>query len=371
MLEVKEVKTRKQQKQFLDFPLKMYKGNKYFVPPLYMDEKKIFRKNYVYYETSEAVYYNAYQDGKMVGRISGILQKTSNEKWKQNRVRFTRFDSIDNQEVANALFNAVEKWAKEKGMCEVVGPLGFSDLEREGLLIEGFDEVATFEEQYNYPYYQKLIENNGYVKEIDWTERKVYLPDVDDGRLERLTPYIMKKYKLFFAKYKSIKECIKKYGTKLFAIIDETYEHIYGSIPFTDSMKKMLISNFKTIINVDDIVMIVDEDDNIVCFGIAIPSIGEALQKTGGHLTPPAILRVLRAKKKPKVIDLALIGVVPKYEMCGVSSILISYVKEKLKTGIDHMETNLNLENNYHIQNQWKSFNTIQHKRRRSFVKKI
>ena len=371
MLEVKEVKTKKEQKQFLDFPLKLYKGNKCFVPPLYADERQIFKKNYVYYETSEAVYYNAYKDGVMVGRISGILQKASNEKWKQNRVRFTRFDSIDDQEVANALFNAVEKWAKEKGMNEVVGPLGFSDLEREGLLIEGFDEIATFEEQYNFAYYQKLIENLGYEKEIDWVERKVYLPDEEDHRLEKLIPYIMKKYNLSFAQYKSINECIKKYGEKLFAIIDETYEHIYGSVPFTDGMRKMLISNFKTILRKEDVIMIVDEDDRVVCFGLAIPAIGEALQKSSGHLTLPTIIKILKAKNNPKVLDLALIGVIPEYEMRGVSSILIKYVMDKLKEGLEHMETNLNLETNYHIQNQWKSFKTVLHKRRRAYIKKI
>ena len=307
----------------------------------------------------------------MVGRISGILQKASNEKWKQKRVRFTRFDAIDDQEVADALFNAVEKWAKEKGMCEVVGPLGFSDLEREGLLIEGFEEIATFEEQYNYSYYQKLIENNGYVKEVDWTERKVYLPDEEDNRFDKLIPYIMKKYNLSFAKFKNINECIKKYGDKLFDIIDQTYEHIYGSVPFTKGMKKMLISNFKTIIKTDDIVLVVDENDRVVSFGLAIPAIGPALQKSRGHLTLPALFKILKIKNKPKVIDLALIGVIPEYEMRGVSSILISFVKNRLKNGVDYMETNLNLETNYHIQNQWKSFKTIQHKRRRSFVKQI
>lgn len=371
MLEIKVVKTKKEQKQFLDFPLKLYKNNKYFVPPLYCDEKKIFDKNYVYYETSEAIYFNAYKDGKMVGRISGILQKASNEKWKQQRVRFTRFDSIDDQDVADALFNAVEKWAKEKGMCEVVGPLGFSDLEREGLLIEGFEEIATFEEQYNYSYYQRLIENNGYVKEVDWTERKVYLPDEEDSRFDRLIPYIMKKYNLSYAKFKNINECVKKYGDKLFEIIDQAYEHIYGSVPFTDKMKKMLISNFKTILTPDDIVMVVDENDRIVSFGLAIPAIGPALQKSGGHLTLPTLIKILKIKNKPKVIDLALIGVVPEYEMRGVSSILISFVKKRLENGVNYMETNLNLETNYHIQNQWKSFKTIQHKRRRSFVKQI
>ena len=164
---IKQVKTKKEQKEFLDFTLKLYKGNPYFVPPLYMDEKKIFSKNYVYNDQADSIFFNAYRNGKMVGKISGIIQHAANNKNNQKRVRFTRFDAINDQDVANSLFDAVTKWAKEKGMDTIVGPLGYSDMEREGLLIEGFDQLSTFEEQYNYDYYQSLIENYGFVKEVE------------------------------------------------------------------------------------------------------------------------------------------------------------------------------------------------------------
>ena len=186
MVEIREVKTKKEQKAFLEFPLDMYADNPYFVPPLYGDEKKIFRGDYVYNDTCEHVYFNAYRDGEMVGRISGILQKASNEKKGERRVRFTRFDSINDREVAHALFDAVEKWALSKGMDTVCGPLGFSDLEREGLLIEGFDELSTFEEQYNAEYYGALIEDCGYAKEVDWIESKIYAPEEGDDTLEKM-----------------------------------------------------------------------------------------------------------------------------------------------------------------------------------------
>lgn len=372
MIRVVEVKSKKQQKQFLNFPLKLYKKCEFFVPPLYRDEKKIFNKNYMYYDQSEAVYYNAYKGKKMVGRISGILQRAANEKYNQKRVRFTRFDSINDQEVANALFSTVEKWAKEKGMDTIVGPLGFSDLEREGLLIEGFNELSTFEEQYNYEYYQTLIENYGFVKEIDWVERKLYYPKVVDERLGSLSKQVLEKYNLKYGEVKNTKEFIKKYANKFFDIVDETYVDIYGSVPLTDGMRKMMIDNFKLIVNIKNVVVIVDEDDNVVCFGLCFPSLAKAIKKSNGHLTPFALLRILRVIKHPKVIDLALIGVVPKYSMKGVSSALINKVLEMLNNPkIDHAETNLNLETNYHIQNQWKSFDSILHKRRRSFVKKI
>ena len=240
MVDIVEVKTKKQQREFLDFPLDMYKDNPYFVPPLYGDEKKIFSKNYVYNDTCEHVYFNAYRDGKMVGRISGILQKSSNEIRNEKRVRFTRFDSIDDQEVASALFKAVEDWARSKGMDTVCGPLGFSDLEREGLLIEGFDQLSTFEEQYNAEYYGRLIENCGYAKEVDWLESKIYRPVEPDESFAKMSDFIMKRYNLRFGEAKNVNDFINRYGDDFFKLLDEGYSHLYGTVPFTKGMKDML-----------------------------------------------------------------------------------------------------------------------------------
>ena len=373
MITVKAVKTKKEQKEFLDFPLKLYKNNPYYVPPLYSDEKKIFRSDYVYLDQSEAVYFNAYDDtGKIVGRISGILQRASNEKNNEKRVRFTRFDAVDDQRVADALFDAVEKWAKSKGMDTVCGPLGFSDLEREGLLIEGFNYLATFEEQYNYDYYQRLIENCGYAKEVDWVGFQLRAPKEQNDRLERLSGLMMKKYNLHIGPAKNTKDFIKRYADGFFEIIDSTYVDIYGTVPFTDGMKKMMIDNFKLIVNVKNVMVILDENDRIVCFGIFFPSIAKAVQKSGGHLTVPTLFRLLKAIKQPKVFDLGLIGVLPEYARKGISSLLIAKViKSMREQNIEHAETNLNLETNSNIINQWKSFDTTQHKRHRCFIKKI
>ena len=373
MITVKAVKTKKEQKEFLDFPLKLYKNNPYYVPPLYCDEKKIFRNDYVYLDQSEAVYFNAYDDtGKIVGRISGILQRASNEKNNEKRVRFTRFDAVDDQRVADALFDAVEKWAKSKGMDTVCGPLGFSDLEREGLLIEGFNYLATFEEQYNYDYYQRLIENCGYAKEVDWVGFQLRAPKEQNDRLERLSGLMMKKYNLHIGPAKNTKDFIKRYADGFFEIIDSTYVDIYGTVPFTDGMKKMMIDNFKLIIDVENVMVILDENDRIVCFGILFPSIAKAVQKSGGRLTVPTLFRLLKAIKHPKVFDLGLIGVLPEYARKGISSLLIAKViKSMREQNIEHAETNLNLETNSNIINQWKSFDTTQHKRHRCFIKKI
>ena len=372
MVEIIEVKKGKNAKEFINFPLRLYKDCPYFVPPLYGDEKALFKKHTVYEEQAESVYFIAKKDGETVGRIHGILQRVANEKWKQKRVRFTRFDSIDDQEVADALFNAVENWARSKGMEEVVGPLGFSDLEREGLLIEGFDQISTFEEQYNYEYYQKLIENHGFVKEIDWYESKLYAPETVDKRYEEISTAMMKKYGLKFAEAKNSFDFVKKYGDKFFDVLDKTYEEIYQSVPFTPKMKKSLIDGFKFIINMDYTIVIVDKNNDIVAFGIAFPAIGKELQKSKGKLTPLAILRLLKVIKNPKWVDLGLIGVIPEYRGKAIATAILNRMMKFLCNGkITHAETNLTLETNANILNQWKAFKTVRHKKRRAFVKTL
>lgn len=372
MIEIREVITKKDIKEFINFPKRLYKGNPYYVPVLDMDEKKIFKPDYAYNSTCDVVFYLAKKDGITVGRISGIIQNASNEKWGQKRVRFTRFDSIDDQEVANALFDKVTAWAKDKGMTDIVGPLGYSDLEREGLLIEGFDQLSTYEEQYNYDYYQKLIENYGFTKEVDWWEHKLLSPTDDIDKVERISNMMLKKYGLTFTQPKSIKEFLKLYVKEFFEIIDATYSRIYGTVPFTDEMREMMISNFKILARAKDICIILNSEKKIVGFSIMFPSIAAAVNKSKGKLTLPFIFKILRLKRKSKVMDLGLIGVLPEYESRGVASIMISglarfMVKEKL----DHIETNLILEENAHSMNQMKHFNKILHKKRRCFIKNI
>ena len=372
MVEIKEATTKKLQKEFLDFPLKLYKGNPYFVPPLYVDELKMFKPGFIYNDTCESVFYNAYKDGVMVGRISGILQKASNEKRNEKRIRFTRFDSVDDQEVADALFDAVEAWGKSLGMDTVCGPLGYSDLEREGLLVEGFDQLSTFEEQYNAEYYGKLIENHGYKKEVDWIESKVYLPDEPDEKLFRVTDEIMKRYKLHIGEAKNVNGFLKKYADPFFELLDSSYADLYGTVPFTDGMKKMMIDNFRLTIDLKYVAVILDENDRVVCLGICFPSIAKAVQKSGGHLTPAALVRLLKAVKKPKVLDLGLIAVSPEYMHKGVANVITAGLMKMLQNdGVEYAETNLNLEDNLAILNQWKRFRSVRHKRRRSYVKTL
>lgn len=372
MVEIREVTSKKLQKEFIEYPLKLYRDNPYFVPPLYGDEKKMFGKDFVYRDTCRCVYYNAYRDGEMVGRISGILQKASNDKTGEKRVRFNRFDSINDREVAKALFDAVEQWAKGLGMDTVCGPLGFSDLEREGLLVDGFDQLSTFEEQYNADYYGALIEFCGYAKEVDWVESKIYLPENDDGKLEQMADFILQRYHLRLGEAKNVNDFIRRYGDQFFALLDVAYADLYGTVPFTQAMKDMMIANFKLIIDLRYVAVVLDEQDKVVCLGICFPSIAKAVQPSGGRLTPAALVRLLKAIKHPKVLDLGLVAVDPVYANRGISTVVCAGLMRMLREdGIEYAETNLNLETNHAILNQWKRFKAIRHKRRRSYVKHL
>lgn len=372
MIEIIEVKTKQQQRDFLKFPLKLYKGNPYFTPPLMMDERKIFRKNYVYNDCCEAVYFNAYQDGVMVGRIQGIVQIASNKKTGKKQVRFNRFDAIEDEEVARKLFEAVEHWALEKGMDEVIGPLGFSDLEREGLLIGGFDQPATFEENYNHPYYQRFIEGLGYQKEVDWTGSQIRVPEGYDGELDKMADFVMKRYNLHLGTAKNTNDFLKKYADGIFELLDKSYDLLYGTVPFTEGMKKMMIDNFKMVVDMKNVAVILDENDKLICFGLAFPGIGDAVRPSQGRLTPLTLIRLLKTLRKPSIIDLCLVGVDPAWLNRGVSVIVSSGLMKMLqRPEVLYADTNLNLENNYAIQNQWKRFDEKKVKLYRCFGKQI
>ncbi|MBR4353346.1 MAG: hypothetical protein IKQ01_09810 [Bacteroidales bacterium] len=374
MIEVRQVTTRREQREFIEFPIDLYKGNPFFVPPFYADERKMFRPGYVYTDCCDWICLNAYKDGKMAGRIQGIIQKAANEKNGERRARFTRFDAIDDVEVSRALFSAVEKWALDKGMDTLCGPLSFSDLEREGLLVEGFDQPQTFEEQYNAEYYQHHIEQLGFVKEIDWTESRIYAPEPseDEEDLDKLTDFIFRRYKLHFGPSKNAKDFLRRYADGVFELIDKSYDGLYGTVPFTEGMKRLMIDNFRLVISPKYTAVILDENEKMVCFGFAIPSLASALAGTKGRYTPKVLWRLLRNIRKPKVIDLCLIGVDPEYLNRGVSAAFASAIMHMLRdTPVRYAETNLNLEDNYAIQNLWHRFNAVQAKRRRAYVKKL
>ena len=274
--------------------------------------------------------------------------------------------------MADALFKALEDWARSKGMNAVCGPLGFSDLEREGLLVEGFEYLATFEEQYNYDYYGKLIENCGYAKEVDWTESRLTPNPEYIDQMDRVSAKLIERCKLHWGEAKNATDFINKYGEKFFELIDKSYAKLYGTVDFTQGMKDMLISNFKLVIKLDYVGILLDENDDPVCMGLCFPSMAEALVGSGGHLYPWTLVKLLHAINNPKVIDLALIGVDPEWANRGVSVIICAMLNHMMiDKKLEYAETNLNLEDNYAINNLWKRFNRFIHKRRRSYLKSL
>lgn len=375
MLEIIEVKTKKDQKRFVKYPLKLYKGNPYFVPSFYGDEMKMFTDKNIYSKTCESAWFLAVRGGVVVGRIQAIIQKQYNEIHNEKQVRFTRFDTENNLETAQKLFETVENWAKVRGMEKVVGPLGYSDLEREGLLIEGFEELSTFEEQYSYDYYPSLVEACGYVKDVDWVESKIYKSE-DASLIEkvtRITERALEKHELHIVdKSMGKRAFIEKYKDGIFHCIDECYKDLYGTVPFTKEMIEQMVDQFMIMLNLKYIMTVCDENENVVAFGFCMPSISKAVQKSGGRLTPWTLVKLLKAVNDPEIIDLALIGIMPEYRKSGLNAIGIHMIQSMLEEGhVKYCETNLNLETNVNIQAQWRHFNAVQHKRRRSYIKSL
>ena len=370
MMTVKEVSSAHDIKEFIEFPLRLYKKCPYFVPPLYADEKKLLRSGGCN-DVAESVFYLAVRDGKTVGRIQGIIQKQYNEMHKVSQIRFTRFDTLDDAEVAGALLSAVEKWGAERGMNEICGPLGFNDLDREGLLVEGFEENSTFEEQYNYEYYAALLEANGYARDVDWVEYELRMPEKRNEMLSRLAKRTMELNKLHIAD-KNIpkKKYIEKYRDGFFECLDVCYRELYGTVPISKEAQDELVEQFMLILNNEYLVFICDENERVIGFGLCFPSIGDAVKKSGGRLTLPTLIRLLRAVKNPDTIDLGLVAIRPEYQNAGINAVIIDGMLEILEKGkVKKCETNLNLENNVAVQAQWKHFNARQHKRRRSYKK--
>ena len=373
-IKIVEVKTKKQIKEFVELPLRMYKDNPYYVPNMYGDEVALFSKKSIHNLTCDQIFFIAYRDNKVVGRIQGIVQNQYNEINNTKKARFSRFHCEDNIETATKLFEAVESWAKEKGLEEIIGPMGYNDLEREGLLIEGFDYLNTYEEEYNFPYYQKLIEANGFTKDVDWLEHRLYPEYNDYDKLKRISDRTMRKMNLHIGGLgiKNKNKFIDKYAEGIFECIDICYNPLYGTVPLTEEAKKNTIANFKLVLNTKYIMVICDENDKVIAFGLLLPAIGQALQKSGGRLTIPTIIKLLNSINNPKQLDMALIAVLPKYQGLGIDAVMMHMLQDTLlENNIEYLETNLNLETNVKVLGNWKFFKHIQHKRRRSFIKKL
>ena len=372
---IKKVTTSKELKQFIRFNYEMYKDNPYSVPDLYDDMLNTFSRNKnAAFEFCEADYFLAYKDGKPVGRVAAIMNNRANETWNKKEVRFGWIDFIDDAEVSDALLKTVEAWGKERGATEIVGPLGFTDFDAEGMLVEGFDQLSTMATIYNYPYYPEHMVKHGYEKDADWVEFKIYIPDAIPDKHKRISEIIMRKYGLKIVKCTSTKD-INKYGQAIFDLMNEAYSQLYGYSALSPKQIKQYIKMFLPILDLRMVTLVVDSEDQVIAAGISMPSLSEALQKGKGRLLPFGwyhLLKVIFLKKYPKVLDLLLVAVKPEYQNKGVNALLFyDLIPVYQKIGFEYAESNPELELNDKVQAQWEYFKTEQHKRRRCFKKEI
>lgn len=373
-VEIKEVTSKKELKQFVKFSHKLYKGNPYYVPGLIEEEMMTLDKvKNPAFEVCDAIYFLAYKNGEIAGRIAGIINRSSNEVWKEKKARFGFVDFIDDNEVVDALFGAVEKWAHEQGMEDVQGPLGFTDMDHEGMLIEGFDQLGTMATIYNYPYYPKHMERLGYIKDQDWCEYKIFIPESVPEKHLRIGEIVMKRFGLKIMKFKNAKE-IMPYARNVFYTLNAAYAPLYGFAPLTEKQIDYYVNMYIPMLRFEMVTLIVKEADNSVAgFGISLPSLSRAMQKADGHLFPFGWIPLLKAlKSKPKVIDLYLTGVMPEYQNKGVNALLFNdLIPVYQRLGVVYAETNPELETNNAVQAQWEYFKREHHKTRRAFTKKI
>ncbi len=372
---IKKVSNKKDLKRFIRFNYELYKNNPYSVPDLYDDMVGTFstEKNAAF-EFCEADYFLAYKDDKLVGRVAAIINRRANETWNKKEVRFGWIDFVDDPEVSKALLDTVEAWGKERGMEAIVGPLGFTDMDAEGMLVEGFDQLSTMATIYNYPYYPQHMERLGFEKEADWVEYKLTVPDKLPEKFVRISEIILQKYNLKIRKLKRSEIKEKNYGQKIFDLINEAYAPLYGYSKMTQGQINQYIKTYLPLIDLRMVSLVEDEAGELVAVGISMPSLSKALQKAKGKMLPFGWFHLLKALfvKKPDVLDLLLVGVKPEYQSKGVNALLFyDLVPTYQKMGFKYGESNPELELNKKVQAQWSAFESVQHKRRRAFRKSI
>jgi len=372
MIKIKEVIKNSELKKFVKFSNQLYKDNKYYVPDLISDEMNTLRKDKnPAYEFSDGVFFLAYQNKKIVGRIGILVNYQSNKKWKQNYARFTHFDFIDDYSVSKALMNVAETWAKDKGYTQLQGPLGLTDLDHQGMLIEGFEELDLFITLYNFPYYIKHMEKLGFTKEVDWIEYQLTLPDKTFDKYTKIAELVQKKYGYKLLEFKNKKD-ILPWAPKVFELYNEAYAPLFGTTKLSKKQIDMYINAFFGFVNPDFIKVILDKNDQVIGFGITMPSISKAMQKAKGRLFPFGFIHLLKSIKKNDTLDLYLVGIRPDVQGTGAAALLLnSILKTALDYGITLGETGPELETNKMVQAMWKYVHTRAHRRRRVFKKEL
>ena len=378
-VEIRKVETVRQLRDFVQFYYDLYRDCPYAVPFLYSDEFSTLRKDKnPAFEFCEADYFIAYRDGKMVGRVAAILNKHANQHWNVKQVRFGYLDFIDDFEVSSALMDTVEKWGKSRGMSQIAGPLGFTDMDREGMLIEGFDRLSTMYINYNYSYYPKHIERMGrFVKDNDYVELLVKRPDQVPEKIMRVSQVVQQRYNLKVRKFTRRELVSGGMGREIFKILNKTYDGLYGFSQLSEGQIDKLVSDYIKIADTNLVTGVIDASDNdrLVGFGICFPSFSKALQKThDGHLLPWGWWHLLKILKyhKTNVLDMLLIGVLPEYRTKGANSLIVrDIVEQMLRDGYTYAEAMPQMETNTRILSLWQYFEHEQHRRHRCFKREL
>ena len=372
---IKEIAGNRALKKFVKFSIDLYNGNEYYVPALVLDEVgTLSAKSNPAFDFCESVYYMAYRDGNPVGRIAGIINHKVNEKTGEKSARFSFVDFIDDKEVSKALFGAVENWARSKDMDTLDGPLGFTDMDPEGMLVEGYDQLGTQASIYNYPYYVDHIEALGFKKAVDWVEYKIKVPECVPEKHQRISDIVQRKYNLRVLKFKKTSEVYAgNYGQKIFDLINAAYDELYGYSALSQRQIDYYVKMYIPLLRLENVALIVDQEDNLIAVGIAMPSLSKALQKSRGRLFPFGFIHLLKALKgKNDGVDLLLVAVRPDYQSKGVNALLFSnLIPVFIRNGYKFAESNPELEENEKVQSQWQYFEREQHKRRRAYTNKI
>lgn len=374
-VEIREITpTKSNLKKYTKFGIDLYKDNDYYVPPLIMDDVETLSpdKNPAF-DYCKAKSWMAYRDGKPVGRITGIINTVVNERTGSRDLRFGFLDFIDDEEVVDALFDALAQWGRSQGLTSMVGPMGFSDMDHEGMLTEGFDELGTMATIYNSPYYPRHMERMGFHKDAEWVEYRMTVPDKIPEKMLRVAEIVKKKSGVRTIKYTSAKKIKEEYGVALFELINEAYDQLYGYSPLSQKQIEYYIDIYLPILRLENVCLIVDSDDKLIGVGISIPSMSRALQKGRGRLFPTGWLHLLKAMYMHNdVVDLLLVAVKPEYQSKGVNALLFAdLLPVYIKNGYRWAESNPELADNENVQLQWQYFERRQHRRRAAFRKDI
>lgn len=366
--------SRKELKKFVEFGKTLYEGNECYIPPLVSDEvDSLLPSVNPAFDFCEAQAFMAYIGGKPAGRILAIINTLVNERSGRREARFGFIDFIDDKRVSRALLQAAEAWAKERGMDEMIGPMGFTDMDHEGMLVFGFDEMGTMATIYNYAYYPAHLEENGYVPDAEWVEFRVEVPKEVPEKMQRIADLVKRKYGLRAIKFTSRTKLKNAYGKALFELINEAYDKLYGYSPLSDRQIDYYIKEYLGMLRLDCISVIVDENDRLAAVGISMPSLSKALQRSEGKLFPMGWYHLLKAiNSKNDGVDLLLIAVKKEYMNKGVNALIFEDLIHVFNAcGFKYCESNPELATNDSVQLQWQYFNHRQHRRRRAFRKKL